>query len=78
MKAQGIKISGIFGLFLLTILYIFFLSYSLILFNSCSYCITFNSTAELIIPIGVPTKEEKVEIETDQVNAQAKISKCSM
>ena len=37
----------------------------------------FNSIAELVIPIGIPTKEEKAEMEKHEVTVQVKISKCS-
>ena len=36
----------------------------------------FLQTVELIIPIIIATKEARTEIETDLVNAKAKISKC--
>ena len=36
----------------------------------------FNSTAELKKLIGIPTKEAKVEIETNLLIAEAKRSKC--
>ena len=35
---------------------------------------TFNPIAELVIPIGIPTKQEKPEIETYQVIAKITIS----
>ena len=38
----------------------------------------FIPTAELVIPIGLPTKEAKVAIETHPVTAEAKISMCSI
>ena len=38
----------------------------------------FNPIAELIIPIGIPTKEAKEEMETHPVIAEAKIRKCSV
>ena len=38
----------------------------------------FNSIAELVIPIGIPTKEEKAEMEKHEVTVQVKISKCSV
>ena len=38
----------------------------------------FNPIAELVILIGIPTKEAKVEMQTHSVNAETKISKCSM
>ena len=36
-----------------------------------------NPTAELAMPIGIPTKEAKVEMETHTVTAEAKIRNCS-
>ena len=35
----------------------------LILFNSCSYYSNYNPIAELVIPLGIPTKEAKAEME---------------
>ena len=37
-----------------------------------------NITAELVIPIGIPNKEEKAEMGTHPVNVEIKISKCSI
>ena len=39
---------------------------------------TFNPVAELVIPIGIPTKQAKTEIETYQVITETKIRKCSV
>ena len=38
----------------------------------------FNPIAELVIPIGIPTKEEKTEMETHPVIAEGKIRRCSI
>ena len=38
----------------------------------------FNPVAELVIPIGIPTKETKTEIETPPVISENKIKKCSV
>ena len=38
----------------------------------------FNLIEELVIPIGIPTKEAKAEIETHPVIVQAKTRKCSI
>ena len=38
----------------------------------------FNPIAELVIPIGIPSNEAKVEIEIDPVIKEAKIRKCSI
>ena len=35
-----------------------------------------NQTAELAMPMGIPTKETKAEIESHPVTTEAKISKC--
>ena len=35
----------------------------------------FNLSAELVIPIGIPTKEVKAEMKTHPVTAETKISK---
>ena len=39
---------------------------------------TFNRNAELVIPIGIPTKEAKEEIQTHPVTVEIKISKGSI
>ena len=38
----------------------------------------FNPIEELVIPVGIPTKEAKAEIETHPVIVQAKTRKCSI
>ena len=38
----------------------------------------FNPIAELVIPIGIPIKEEKAENEIDPVIVETKIKKCSI
>ena len=38
----------------------------------------FNFIAELVIPIGIPTKEAKAEMEIHPVTVEIKISKCSI
>ena len=38
----------------------------------------FNPIAELVIPIGIPTKEAKAEMEIHPVTVEIKISKCSI
>ena len=38
----------------------------------------FNPITELVIPIGIPTKEAKAEMETYQVIVETKIRKCSI
>ena len=57
----------------------FFLNYLIILFNSWIYdIIFFNPIAELVIPIGIPSKEPKAEIDVHAVIAEAKIKRCSI
>ena len=38
----------------------------------------FNHIAELIIPIGIPTKEVEAEMEMHPVTVESNISKCSV
>ena len=38
----------------------------------------FNPIAELVIPTGIPTKEEKADMETHPVIVELKIRKCSI
>ena len=38
----------------------------------------FNPLAELIIPIGIPSKEAKAETEIHPITAKSKIRKCSI
>ena len=38
----------------------------------------FNTIAELVIPIGIPIKKVKTEIEAHPVIVEAKIRKCSV
>ena len=63
-----------------TFLFFFFSSLiiDLYFFILAAIAQTFNSTAELAVPIRIPTKEAKAEIETHPVTAEAKISKCSI
>ena len=47
-----------------------FLNYCFILFNSCVIPQISNHIAELVVVIGIPTKEEKAEIETSPVTGE--------
>ena len=38
----------------------------------------FNPTVELLIPIGIPTKEARADMETHSVTVEIKASKCSI
>ena len=63
----------------LSYFFFLFLNYWLIIFDSCSYCISLiNPIAELVVPTGVPIKEVKAEIEIHSVIVEAKIRKCSI
>ena len=55
-----------------------FLNYWLKFFIRAPVAQIFNPIAELVIPIGIPSKEAKVEIEIHQVIVKAKIRKCSI
>ena len=64
-----------------TILSCFFFFYIIIdLYFSIPAVIvqTFNPIAELVITIGIPSKESKAEIEIHSVIVEAKIRKCSI
>ena len=37
----------------------------------------FNPVAQLVIPMGIPTKESKAKMEIHPVNVEAKIRKCA-
>ena len=57
----------------------FFFFFLIIDLNSLILVVTaqiFNPIAELAIPIGIPSKTGKAEIEVDPVNVEAKIRKC--
>ena len=38
----------------------------------------FNPNAEIVIPIGIPSKEAKTEIEIHSITTEAKIRECSI
>ena len=59
-----------------TILFLFFLFIDLYFLISAVITQMFNPIAELIIPIGFPTKEAKVEMEIHPVTVEIKISEC--
>ena len=54
-----------------------FLNYSLILIPA-AITQNFNSIAELVIPIGIPTKEAKAEMDKHPITLEIKISKWSI
>ena len=55
-------------------LLLFFLDYWLLPINSSSDFANFNLITELAIPIGIPIKEAKAEIEIHLVTTEPKIS----
>ena len=62
---------------MLIMLLFIFLNCLLILFI-CAIAQIFNPTAELVIPIKIPSKEEKEDVEIHIVIVEAKIRKCSI
>ena len=61
---------------ILSCLFFFFLIIDLYILLAAVIAQIFNPTPELVILIGIPTKEAKVEIETYPVTIEAKIRKC--
>ena len=82
IKALEIKTSMLFNLdFANNKFYPACFTFSLLLtytFNSVAFAQIFNPVAELVIPIGIPRKEVKAEMEIDSVIVEAKIKKCSI
>ena len=63
---------------ILSCFFLFFLIIDLYFLIPAAIAQIFNPIAELVIPIGIPTKEAKVEIKTHPVNVEAKIRKSSI
>ena len=59
-------------------LFLFFLIIDFYFLIPASIAQIFNPIPELVIPTGIPTEEEKVEMETHPVIVEAKIRKCSI
>ena len=59
-------------------LLLLFLNYDLYFLIPAVIAQMFNPVEELVIPIGIPTKEVKAEIEIHQVTAEANIRNCSI
>ena len=57
------------------IFFLFFLVIDLYFLTPAAMAEIFNPIAELIIPIGIPIKEAKVEMKTHPVIVEVKISK---
>ena len=56
--------------------FLFFLIIDLYFLIRAAVVQIFNPIAELVIPIGIPSKEAKAKIEIHPVTAEAKIRKC--
>ena len=63
---------------ILSCFFLFFFNYCLIFLIVKVIAQIFNPVVELVIPIGIPTKEAKAEIETHPAIAEPKIRKCSI
>ena len=83
IEALEIKTSMLFNLVLpsntiLSCFLFFFVIIDLYLILPAVIAQVFNPIAELIIPVGISTKETKQEIEINPVAAEAKTRTCSM
>ena len=81
IKALEIKTVMLFNLYfpniiILLCFFFFFLLLTYIFFISSVIAQIFNHIAELVIPIRIPSKEAKAEIEINPVIIKAKIRKC--
>ena len=63
---------------ILSCLFFFFLIIEIYFLISAVIAQIFNHTAELVIPIGIPSKEAKAEFEIHPVIVEAKIRKCTI
>ena len=61
---------------ILSCFFSFFLIIDLYFFISAAIAQLLNPTAEIVIPIRIPAKKAKAEIEKHPVNAEAKTKKC--
>ena len=83
IKALEIKISMLFNLdfaknTILSCFFFFFLIIDLYFLIAAVTAQMFNPISELVIPIGIPTKEAKAEMETHPAIVEPKIRKCSI
>ena len=81
IKALEIKTSMLFNLDFannIILLWFFFLIIDLYFLIPAVIAHIFNPIAELVIPLGVPIREAKAEIEIHLVNVEAKIRKSSI
>ena len=63
---------------ILSCFFLFFLSIDLVFSVTGVIAQIYDPIAEFVIPIVTPANEEKIEIETQSVVIEIKISKCSM
>ena len=63
---------------LLSCFFFFFLIIDLYLLIPAAIAQIFNPTVQVVIPIGIPSKGAKVEIEIHLVIVETKIRKCSI
>ena len=63
---------------ILLCLFLFFLFIDLYFLIPAVITQIFNPIAELVIPLGIPTKKTKAEMETHPVIVEVKISECSI
>ena len=61
-----------------TCFFFFFLIIDLYVLIPAAFAQVLSTIAELVIPIGIPTKEGKAETETNPVIVENKIRKCSV
>ena len=83
IKALGIKNSMLFDLgfaknTILSSFFFFFLIFDLYFLIPAVITQIFDLISEIVIPIGIPTKEGKTEMEAHPVTAEIKTSKCSI
>ena len=81
IKALEIKTSMLFNLDFannIILLCFFFLIIDLYFLIPAVIAHIFNPIAELVIPLGIPVREAKAEIEIHLVNVEAKIRKSSI
>ena len=63
---------------ILSCFFFFFLIIDLYFLIPAVIAQTFNPISELIIPLGIPSKEAKADIEKHPLTVEAKIRKCSI
>ena len=72
IKALEFKTSTLFNIDFLFLIIDFNFLFPAVITKTC------NSVTELVISIGIPTKEAKAEVKTHPVTVEIKIRKCSI